>query len=41
MREIAAREAKNQFGQLLDAVQRAPVRVTKKGRPVRAALAVG
>ena len=34
MREIAAREAKNQFGQLLDAAQRAPVRVTKKGRPV-------
>ena len=31
MREIAAREAKNQFGQLLDAAQRAPVRVTKKG----------
>ena len=34
MREIAAREAKNQFGQLLDAAQKAPVRVTKKGRPV-------
>ena len=34
MREIAAREAKNQFGQLLDAAQTGPVRVTKKGRPV-------
>lgn len=34
MREIAARDAKNRFGQLLDAVQGAPVRVTKKGRPV-------
>lgn len=34
MREIAARDAKNRFGQLLDAVQSAPVRVTKKGRPV-------
>ncbi len=34
MKEIAAREAKNQFGQLLDAAQTAPVRVTKKGRPV-------
>ncbi|WP_373489497.1 type II toxin-antitoxin system Phd/YefM family antitoxin [Blastomonas sp.] len=34
MREIAARDAKNRFGELLDAVQGAPVRVTKKGRPV-------
>ena len=34
MREMAAREAKNLFGQLLDAAQRAPVRVTKKGRAV-------
>jgi prevent-host-death family protein len=34
MREIAARDAKNRFGQLLDAAQSAPVRVTKKGRPV-------
>ena len=34
MREIAAREAKNRFGQLLDAAQTGPVRVTKKGRPV-------
>lgn len=34
MREIAAREAKNRFGQLLDAAQSAPVRLTKKGRPV-------
>ncbi len=34
MKEIAAREAKNRFGQLLDAAQTAPVRVTKKGRPV-------
>lgn len=33
MKEIAARDAKNQFGQFLDAAQRAPVRVTKKGRP--------
>ena len=32
--DIAAREAKNRFGQLLDAAQTAPVRVTKKGRPV-------
>ena len=34
MKEIAAREAKTRFGQLLDAAQTAPVRVTKKGRPV-------
>ena len=34
MKEIAAREAKNRFGQLLDAAQTLPVRVTKKGRPV-------
>lgn len=34
MREIAARDAKNRFGQLLDAAQSAPVRVTKKGRAV-------
>ena len=33
MKEIAAKDAKNQFGQFLDAAQRAPVRVTKKGRP--------
>ena len=32
MREIAAREAKNRFGNLLDAAQAAPVRVTRKGR---------
>jgi prevent-host-death family protein len=34
MKEIAAREAKNRFGRLLDAAQSAPVRVTKKGRAV-------
>jgi antitoxin Phd len=34
MKEIAARDAKNQFGQFIDAAQQAPVRVTKKGRPV-------
>ena len=28
------RRSKSQFGQLLDAAQKAPVRVTKKGRPV-------
>ena len=34
MKQIAAREAKNRFGHLLDTVQSAPVRVTRKGRAV-------
>ena len=34
MKEITARDAKNRFGYLLNAVQSAPVRVTKKGRAV-------
>ena len=34
MKEITAREAKSRFGQLLDAAQLAPVRVTKNGRAV-------
>ncbi len=33
MKEISARTAKNQFGQLLEAAQRGPVRVTRRGRP--------
>lgn len=40
MREIAAREAKKRFGQLIDAVQRAPVRVTKQGRAVGVMMSV-
>jgi len=40
MREIAARDAKNRFGQLLDAAQSAPVRVTKKGRAVSVMMSV-
>jgi prevent-host-death family protein len=34
MREIAARDAKNRFGQLLESAQSAPVRVTKRSRAV-------
>ena len=34
MKTITAREAKNRFGQLLDAAQRTPVSVTKNGRAV-------
>lgn len=40
MQEIAAREAKNRFGELLDAAQRAPVRVTRKGRPVGVVMSI-
>jgi len=32
MKEITARDAKNQFGQLLESAQRGPVRVTRRGR---------
>ena len=34
MKTVAAKEAKNAFGALLDDAQRAPVVVEKKGRPV-------
>ena len=34
MKEINAKDARNRFGQLLDAVQSTPVRVTQKGRSV-------
>ena len=40
MNEMTARDAKNRFGQLLDAAQRAPVRVTKNGRAVTIMLSV-
>jgi antitoxin Phd len=32
MKEISARNAKNQFGELLESAQRGPVRVTRRGR---------
>ena len=34
MKEINAKDARNRFGKLLDAVQITPVRVTRKGRSV-------
>jgi len=34
MKTIPATKASKQFGQLIDAVQREPVMVTKKDRPV-------
>ena len=37
---ISAINAKNRFGQLLDAAQREPVTVTKKGRPAAVMLSV-
>ena len=40
MKQFAAREAKNRFGQLLDAAQRTPVQVTRKGRAVGVMMSV-
>lgn len=40
MREIAAKQAKNRFGNLLDEAQSAPVRVTRKGRPAGVVMSV-
>ncbi len=34
MRTMAARDAKNRFGELLDTAQREPVTIEKHGRPV-------
>ncbi len=34
MKEITAKDAKNRFGRLLESAQRAPIRVTRNGRPV-------
>jgi prevent-host-death family protein len=38
MRSISAKEAKDGFGALLDAAQREPVTITKKGRAVAVVL---
>ena len=40
MKEVAARDAKNRFGQLLDAAQREPVRITRSGRGIAVMLSV-
>ncbi len=34
MKSVAAKEAKQSFGQLLDDAQREPVRIERNGRPV-------
>lgn len=38
---IPATEAKNRFGELLEAVQRSPVEIAKKGRTVAVVISVG
>ena len=40
MKTISAMDAKNRFGQLLDAAQRAPVTVTRNGRPAAVVLSI-
>ena len=40
MRTVSSIDAKNRFGQLLDAAQRAPVTVTKKGRPAAVVMSI-
>jgi prevent-host-death family protein len=40
MRTISSLDAKNRFGQLLEAAQRAPVTVTKQGRPAAIVLSI-
>ncbi len=41
MKRIAAREAKNRFGQLMDDAQREPVTIEKNGRPVAVVMSLG
>ena len=40
MKTISALDAKNRFGQLLEAAQREPITVTKQGRPAAIMLSV-
>jgi prevent-host-death family protein len=40
MRKFSSLDAKNRFGQLLDAAQRAPVTVTKNGRPAAVVMSI-
>ncbi len=40
MRTVAAREAKNEFGRLLDTAQREPVTIERHGRPVAVVLSI-
>ncbi len=38
---IPATEAKNRFGELLEAIQRSPVEIAKKGRTVAVVISIG
>lgn len=40
MRSMAAKEAKNHFGELLDTARREPVTIERNGRPVAVVLSV-
>lgn len=40
MKTVSAVDAKNRFGQLLEAARREPVTVTKKGRPAAVMLSI-
>jgi len=40
MKTVSAREAKNEFGSLVDAAQREPVILTKHNRPVAAVVSI-
>ena len=41
MTTIPATEAKNRFGELLEAIQRSPVEIAKKGRAVAVVISIG
>lgn len=41
MTTISATEAKNRFGELLEAIHRSPVQIAKKGRAVAVVISVG
>lgn len=41
MKRMAAREAKNRFGQLIDDAQHEPVTIEKNGRPIAVVLSLG
>lgn len=41
MKGVAAREAKNRFGQLMDDAQHEPVTIEKNGRPIAVVMSLG
>jgi prevent-host-death family protein len=40
MTKIAATEAKNKFGELLEVIHKEPVEISKKGRPVAVVISI-